>query len=161
MLSMDDRTLRRAIDRGELPAEPGPTKNSPRRISRGDVQRYAAERGIPLQVNGKSIDATTGAVMPEADPGWTVCPACGRGQDTPSCSAREHWGVAAKPAVAEVPAEKPARRAPATSSSSEWIERAVRAETRLETLRELISAQSNPETIAMLQLLVAAWEVEA
>src|SRR5579859_498647 len=136
MLNMDDRTLRRAIDRGELAAQPGPTKNSPRRISRGDVQRYAASRGIPLQVNGKSIDATTGAVL------------------EPTIADRMVADGMAEPA----PAEKPSRRAPGTSSSSEWIERAVRAETRLEALRELLAAQSNPETIAMLRLLVAAWE---
>jgi len=140
MLNMDDRTLRRAIDRGELAAEPGPTKNSPRRISRGDVQRYAAERGIPLNVNGKSIDAATGVVIePTAPIGGVV-------------------DLQAK--VVELAAERPARRASGASSSSEWVERAVRAETRLEMLRELLSAQSNPETIDMLRVLVAAWEVQ-
>src|SRR5579859_290171 len=105
LLNMDDRTLRRAIQRKELAARPGATRNSPARIEMADLQAYAAANGITLHAVGHQVDARTGEVIAEPKPAETIAD-------------RMVADGMAKPA------EKPARRAPGTSGASEWVERA-------------------------------------
>jgi hypothetical protein len=66
---VDSTTIQRAIVRGELEAEKGPSKQSRYRISRGALTRWAAERGLAVVGdNGSRIDAATGEVLEDAEP---------------------------------------------------------------------------------------------